>query len=107
MAKKVLLIISTFDKKKDAKKVCKRLLKKRIIACGQITTEIQSLYWWNNKIEHSFEYTLIVKTFKNMFNVVADEIKKSHPYDTPEIIGKEMDCVDDKYLNWMKKEIIS
>lgn len=107
MAKKVLLIISTFDKKKDAKKVCKKLIKKRMIACGQITTEIQSLYWWNNKIDNSFEYTLIVKTFKNMFNVVADEIKKSHPYDTPEIIATKVDYVDEKYLNWMKKEIDS
>lgn len=76
-----------------------------MIACGQISTEIQSLYWWNNKVDTSFEYTLIVKTFKNMFNVVAEEIKDNHPYNTPEIIATKVDCVDDKYLKWMKREI--
>ena len=105
MTTKVICIVSTFNKKKDAKKVCKKLLEKRIVACGQVTAEIQSFYWWDNKIENSFEYTLIVKTFKNMFNIVADEIRKNHPYDTPEIIGTKVDCIDEKYLNWMKEEI--
>lgn len=107
MKKKVIQIISTFDTRKNAEKVCKILLKKRFVACCQISTEIQSFYWWNEKIEKSLEYTLIVKTFKNMFNVVADEIKKTHPYDTPEIIATKVDHVEKRYLNWMEKEIVN
>ena len=100
----MVVVTSTFSSKDDAKKMAKKLLKKKLAACVQISSAIQSFYWWDGEIEHSDEYTLSVKTRISLYKEVETFLKKFHPYETPEIIGQKVDFAHSAYLQWLIDE---
>lgn len=89
--------------KKEAKKTAKYLLKKRLIACGNIFP-INSLYWWEGKIIDDNEFVLIAKTTKANFEKVKKEVEKIHSYEIPCIVKIPVSS-NKKYFDWLKKEI--
>ncbi len=80
-----------------------KLLAERIIACAQIIGPITSKYHWNNRIEHSKEYLILLKTTVLLFDKLRHSVSTSHPYDTPEIIYTPIQG-DEKYLKWISDE---
>lgn len=96
----MILIFSTFSNKKEAHKIGKELLNKKLIACYNLVPT-ESAYWWKGKIVDENEILMIIKTSKNFENV-EKFIVEHHSYDTPEIIGIETNKVSEKYLKWAK-----
>ncbi len=97
----MILILSTFSNKKEARKIGKELLKQKLIACYNLFP-VESAYCWKGKIEESNEILMIMKTNKS-FTEVEKFIIKHHSYETPEIIAIEPKEVTKKYLEWIKK----
>ena len=89
--------------KREARKIAKFLLKKRLIACANIFP-IESLYWWKRKIENEKEFVLIAKTTKENFEKVKKEVEKIHSYSIPCIVKIPVSS-DKKYFDWLKGEI--
>ena len=54
-------------------------------ACVQ-HSPIQSTYKWEGKIESSSEWRLQLKTSQSRLESVLSALKKSHPYEVPQII---------------------
>jgi len=98
-----VFVYITNPTKKEAKKIAKHLLKKKLIACGNIFP-INSLYWWQGKIVDDNEFVLIAKTTKTNFKKVKNEVEKIHSYKIPCIIKIPVSS-NKKYFNWLKKEI--
>ncbi len=99
----MILIYITNPTKNDAQKVAKLLLEKRLIACANIF-EIESLYWWEGKIEISKEFVLIGKTVEKNYNKIKKKVKEIHPYKIPCILKIKTEA-NNEFLNWVKKEI--
>lgn len=95
------LIYITNPDRKTAKKIALRLLKKRLIACANIFP-VESVYWWEGKIENAKEVVLILKTKEN-FNKIKNEVKKIHPYSIPCIIKFDAEA-NKEYEEWLKRE---
>ena len=55
-------ITTTTDNKEIAGKISKKIIELKYSPCVQISNNIHSLYRWNNKIEKSIEYKLVIKT---------------------------------------------
>jgi len=98
-----VFVYITNPTKKEAKKIAKHLLKKKLIACGNIFP-INSLYWWQGKIVDDNEFVLIAKTTNTNFEKVKKEVEKIHSYKIPCIIKIPVSS-NKKYFNWLKKEI--
>jgi len=98
-----IFVYITNPTKKEAKKIAKHLLEKRLIACANIFP-INSLYWWKGKIVDDNEFVLIAKTSNANFEKVKKEVEKIHSYKTPCIIKIPVSS-NKKYLDWLKKEI--
>lgn len=98
-----IFIYITNPTEKEAEKIAKFLLKKKLIACANIFP-IKSLYWWNRKIAQEKEVVLIVKTTKNNFEEVKREVEKIHPYKIPCIVKIPVSS-NKKYFDWLKDEI--
>lgn len=96
----MILILSTFSNKEEARKIGKGLLKQKLIACYNLTP-VESAYWWKGKIEEANEILMIMKTSKN-FGEVEKFIIEHHSYETPEIIAIKPSSVTEKYLKWTK-----
>jgi len=89
--------------KKHAKKVALHLLKKKLVACVNLFP-IESLYWWDGKIEESKEYALIVKTKKENWNKLKTEVKKIHSYTIP-CITKINVSANKEYEDWLRSVV--
>lgn len=95
----MILILSTFSNKEEARKIGKGLLKNKLIACYNLIP-IESAYWWKGKIEEENEVLMIMKTNKS-FEEVEEFITEHHSYETPEIVAVEPKEVSEKYLEWI------
>ncbi len=89
----------------SAKSIAKHLIQDKHAACVNIIPNVTSVYSWQGNIECDNEVQLIIKTQSNKFNDVADEIKRLHRYDTPEIIALNIQQGDNNYLNWITESL--
>ncbi|HCC06047.1 TPA: divalent-cation tolerance protein CutA [Candidatus Nomurabacteria bacterium] len=88
--------------KEEADKVVNHLLEKRLIACANFST-IESRYWWKGGIENGEEIVTLLKTKKENFELVRDEILKIHPYEIPCILKLDAE-VNESYGKWILNE---
>ena len=97
-----IIIYVTNENLTEAEKITNRLLEKKLIACGN-HMPIKSAYWWQGKIENEDEYVTLLKTRKENWESVRDEIEKIHTYDTPCIIKIEVEA-NASYEQWINNE---
>lgn len=105
METKHLLVVTTTDNLAEAKKLAEIIVKKRLAACAQVEGPLNSTYWWQGKIENAEEWKCSFKTSANLYPKLEAEIRKSHSYETPEIIALPILRGNAEYLNWLDKEI--
>ena len=98
------IVVTTLCNKEDiANKIIETLLEKKLVAGSQLY-KVQSLYWWNNKLEQCDEYKLEFRTKESLFDEIENEIKKIHNYETAEISYFEIKCASKDFLTWIDKE---
>jgi len=76
------------------------LVKRQIVACVNVV-KINSVYSWKRKIENTSEYLAIFKTTRQNIKKLKNEIRKTHPYDVPEIAEISVSSVNSSYLKWL------
>lgn len=99
---KIILVYVTCKDKKEAVKISKILLQKKLIACANYFPII-SISKWTKKIQAVKEYVLIIKTSKN-FSVIKKEVEKAHSYKIPCILKIKVEA-NDKYDKWIRSEV--
>ncbi len=93
---------------KEAEKIGKAILNKRLVSCFDIIPRHAAFYFWppkSGKIETSKGAILVLETFKEKYNFIAKEVKENHGDKLPFIGFIEIKGVSDDYINWMKGEI--
>ena len=88
---------------KEAEKISRHLLEKRLIACSNIFP-INSMYWWEGKIQNDNETVIIAKTSSKNFPKAEKEVKKLHSYKVPCILRIGAKANKD-YEEWADNEI--
>ena len=68
-----IVILVTAKDKKEAAKIAQGLLEAKLIACANIIDGVQSLFWWQGKIDSSKEVLLVLKTKKSLFKKVVSQ----------------------------------
>jgi len=89
--------------KKEAEKIVKVLVEKRLIACGNIIPSISSCYKWEGKICNETESLLLVKTIKTKKKLVSEQVKKMHSHKLPCIAFIKFDEINKEYEIWVKQ----
>ncbi len=103
MDKELIMIMITSNSEKEAKIIIKNLLKNRLIACGNLIGPIFSSFWWEGEIENSIEYLVLLKSRKDLFKKIEQEILKFNSYEIPEIIVFPIIEGSKAYLDWINK----
>ena len=101
MNTRFIVILITAKDKKEAIKIARGLLEAKLIACANIINGVQSLFWWEGKIDSSKEVLLVLKTQKSLFTKVTTKVKSLHSYQTPEIIALPIVNGSEEYLKWI------
>lgn len=101
---KIVSIYTTTSNMKEAEKIGKNLLEKRIVACVNIIPKIKSIYRWEGKIEEDIECIMFAKTRKENIEKAISEIKQTHSYEVPCIVVLPIINGLDSYLDYVVSE---
>lgn len=94
-------INTTTDNKELALKIGDILVEQKLAACAQISGPIKSIYRWKGKIFNTQEWHCRIKTKKDLYHRVEEEIKALHPYEVPEIVVLPIIDGSQEYLDWI------
>ena len=104
MMEEYVLVYVTASNKEEAKKIGEALVKERLAACVNIYPEIESIYWWQGKVEESGEAALILKTRRSLVPKVIERVKQLHSYTAPCIIALPIVEGYEDFLKWIESE---
>ena len=98
----LILIYTTYPNKEEARAVVNVLLKKKLIACANFLTT-ESCFNWKGVRQDVTETVALLKTKKDNWEKVKEEIIKSHSYDTPCVIKIPAEA-NDRFEKWVERE---
>lgn len=99
-----IVICITCGTPEEAERVADTLVRRKLAACGNILSEITSIFRWKQAIEHEQETLLIVKSRRSLFSRIVEQVKVVHSYETPEIIALPVIDGSPDYLTWLTEE---
>jgi len=102
-----ILVLTTTESVESARKIAKELVERKLAACVNIIPGVESVYRWNDAVETSQEFLLIVKTTDQRFQAVRDAVRELHTYDVPECLEIKVDNGSEPYLQWIAQSVAS
>ncbi len=97
-------IYMTCASKEEAEIIGAALVEKRLAACVNLIDGMESMYWWEGKIEKGRETVLIAKTRTNRVIELTQCVKEMHSYDVPCVTAIPIEGGNGDYLNWIRSE---
>ena len=101
------IVLSTAGSEDEARKIARYLVEQRFAACVNLVPRIESIYRWQDKVESSQEWLLVIKTTASRCSAVPESIRKLHSYDVPECISVVVEGGSEAYLNWIAGSVDS
>src|SRR4051812_37063895 len=101
-ARQVLVIFVTTANKEEAIRISKGVVNRKLAACANIISGIQSIYNWKGKVVTARESLLILKSTRRRYRALEKAIKAMHTYETPEIIALPVKEGLYGYLGWVQ-----
>lgn len=101
---KLNLVYITAKDKEEARKIGKELVKVRLAACVNIIDKMNSMYWWEGKIQDDNEAILIAKTKESLVPKLIKKVKSLHSYSCPCVISLPILEGNKEYLKWLQRE---
>ena len=96
-------MITTESSKTNALRVAKLLIENKLAACISIK-QIFSIYEWDDHIEETQEFEIIIKSKPEFKDDLIDFLHKNSTYDIPQIIYKKYNS-EFKYFEWLNNTI--
>jgi len=81
--------------------VAAALIESKLAACVNMIPGVESMYWWEGKVETDSELLLMIKSRASLVNALTAKVKAVHPYDTPEVIAVPITGGSDAYIQWL------
>jgi len=95
------IVLSTAGSQEEARKIAHALVEKRLAACVNIVSGVESVYRWQGKLETAEEWLLVIKTTEGVFPALRSALKEMHSYDVPECVMLAVEDGDAEYLGWI------
>lgn len=99
------MIYVTASGVKEAKKIARKLLEEKLVACANIIPNMESIYWWEGNLEEDVESILLLKTHSELVDKVIDRVKEIHSYQTPCALEIQIKSGSSEYLDWLDKSL--
>ncbi|MBL7209118.1 MAG: divalent-cation tolerance protein CutA [Dehalococcoidia bacterium] len=100
-----IVVFVTTSTTEEAHSIADLLLGERKVACVNIMPKVDSLFWWQGKLDSAQESLLIIKTRASLLPEIVNLVKGVHSYEVPEIIAIPIIGGNEDYLKWVKSEV--
>ena len=88
----------------EARAIGKALIEERLAACVNLLENMQSMYWWEGRVQEDQEVILIAKTTKVQVPLLTEKVKALHSYDCPCIVTLPVESGNVDFLEWIREE---
>lgn len=88
----------------EARRIGRALVEHRLAACVNIIEGMESIYWWEGRIQEDRETLLIAKTRAELFEPLLEKVKALHSYDCPCVVALPIESGNPEYLDWIGTE---
>lgn len=96
-----IVVLITTPNAEEATRIADLLVSKKLAACVQLLSGMQSIYVWKGEIQRDTEVLMLVKTVRANFAELDREVRAVHSYETPEIIAFSVVESSAAYLKWL------
>ena len=98
-----LIVFVTTPSIEEANRIAEALVTRRLAACVNIISAIQSIYRWEGEITHDQESLMIIKTTEERYAELESNVKELHSYSTPEVVALRIERASEEYLKWLRE----
>ena len=103
--KNIKFFYITVPNKKEAERIAKKLLDKKLIACANVISNVNSYFVWKNKVQNSKEIIICGKTTSKNQTKIIHAVKSIHSYAVPCIIFFDIKNGNKDFLKWIKRSV--
>jgi len=89
----------------EARSIGRELVESGLAACVNIIGQVQSMYFWNGRIQDAIEAVLIAKTTTSRFPELVARVKATHSYDCPCIVALPVCDGNPDFLDWVGAQV--
>ncbi len=99
------IILTTVALHETAMSISAAIVQERLAACVNVAPAVESIYWWQGKMEHSLEYVLMIKTTVGKVDALRERLLALHPYEVPEFVVLAVESGSEGYLSWIRESV--
>jgi periplasmic divalent cation tolerance protein len=99
-----LQVQTTTDSRAEAVELAQAAVAARLAACAQVAGPISTSYWWEDSIQRSEEWLVMLKLPDDRYDDLAEFLAERHSYDEPEIVATPIVAGSPSYLDWLAEE---
>ena len=79
----------------------RRLVERRLAACGQIICQVRSIYRWQGVVEDEPEARVALHTRVSLVPAIVERADAEHPYEVPCVIALPLVAGNPAYVQWV------
>jgi periplasmic divalent cation tolerance protein len=99
-----IIVLITVPSKQVGRTIADSLIERKLAACVNIVSPIQSVFMWKGEVNDEEEALLIAKSRSSLFeNELIPAVQAVHPYEVPEIIALPIIMGLQSYLDWIEE----
>ena len=102
-----IVVLVTCPSRAVARRLATVLIHERVAACVNVVPGIESVFWWQGRVDRSRELLLLIKTTLRRFEPLRRAILAHHPYDVPEIIALPIAAGHPPYVRWVVESVVA
>ncbi len=99
-----IVVLSTCGSAEEAERIGRGLVEARLAACVNIVPGVRSIYRWKGAVEDAGEWLLLIKSRRERFAALREELQRLHSYEVPECIALPVAEGAEPYLEWVESE---
>lgn len=100
----VLWVYVTAPSADVARALGETVVKRRLAACVNVFSGMESMYWWEGNVQSEAEVVLIMKTSAGRYGELEAAIVEAHPYECPCVVALPVQQGFDPFLQWVRSE---
>ena len=100
-----ILVLTAIGSREEAQHLANIVVGKRIASSTNIIGPAASTYWWKGTMEMGKEeWFCLIRTTRDLYEVVEQTIRANHPYEEPGIVALPIIAGSESYLTWILHE---
>ena len=99
------IVLVTCGSTAEARNIARSVVEKKLAACANIVTGVESIYRWKGKVERAREVLVVMKTTAPRLPDLEREVNLLHSYDIPEFIVLPVVAGSREYLKWVGNSV--